>query len=150
MGEKCPICGTICDSPAMTYEEKLLETVLSKDSTRAGMAVDVLTKLIHEPRTILPLFMLLEKENDPYPLVLGARGLGWLGDITAVPSLVKLLLDEDKPYVARIAAAEALSTFDNMETRQALEQAKNSRRPSVARAAVKSLEMMEKDKSYGK
>lgn len=34
--------------------------------------------------------MLLEQKGDPYPLVIGARGLGWLGDAAAVRALEKL------------------------------------------------------------
>ncbi len=38
----CPDCELIADVMADTYVEKLLETVLSKETSRAGMAVDVL------------------------------------------------------------------------------------------------------------
>lgn len=106
------------------------------------MAVDVLTEWLHEPRAIVPLTMLLARKDDPYPLVLAARGLGWLGDPQAVPALARLLLDENKPFVARIAAAEALGSLGGGNAHRALEQAKASRRPSVSKAATRALEQL--------
>ncbi len=135
----CPNCSVTTGAVADTYVEKLLETILSKETGRAGMAVDVLTRWLHEPRAILPLTMLLESKNNPYPLVIGARGLGWLGDAAAVPALAKLLLNESQPYVARVAAAEALGNIGGEESIQVLEQAAESPRPSVAEAALESL-----------
>jgi hypothetical protein len=136
-GDVCPDCHRPCEAPADTYPEKLLETILSEDTSRAGMAVDVLTKQLHEPRAIVPLIILLQQDRDPYPLVLAARGLGWLGDPHAVPALARLLLDENKPFVARIAAAEALGSIGGEEALHALAQAKQSPRFSVARAATR-------------
>lgn len=138
----CPDDNVLCKDMAKTYVERLLETVLSKETSRAGMAVDVLTKLLHEPRAIVPLVMLLERKSDPYPLVIGARGLGWLGNAEAVPALAKLLLNENQPYVARVAAAQALEQIGGEESVQALKEAKQSRRPSVAEAATRALESL--------
>jgi len=106
------------------------------------MAVDVLTKWLHEPRTIVPLIMLLDRKDDPYPLVLAARGLGRLGDPQAVPRLVELLLDENQPFVARIAAAEALEKIGGEDAYLALKQAVGSRRPSVAAAPARALDRL--------
>jgi HEAT repeat protein len=106
------------------------------------MAVDVLTKRLHEPRAIVPLMILLQQDTDPYPLVLAARGLGWLGDPQAVPALSRLLLDENKPFVARIAAAEALGSLGGGKAYRALEQATASQRPSVVKAATRALEQL--------
>lgn len=142
----CPDCDLTADSIANTYVEKLLETVISKETSRAGMAVDVLTKWLHEPRTILPLTMLLERKDDPYPLVIGARGLGWLGDRAAAPTLAKLLLNESQPYVARVAAAEALKKIGGVESCRVLEEATESPRPSVAEATTWALESLRKIK----
>ena len=138
-GGLCPKCGTLCTSPARTYVERLLETVLSEETGRAGMAVDVLTKWLHEARAIFPLIMLLDRKDDPYPLVLAARGLARLNNPQAVPALAELLLDENKPFVARIAAAEALGSLDGENALRALEQATASPRPSVARASARAL-----------
>jgi len=143
----CPKCGTPCAASAETYVERLLETVLSEEMSRAGMAVDVLTKWLHEPRAIVPLTMLLGRKADPYPLVLAARGLGWLGDPQAVPALAKLLLDENKPFVARIAAAEALGSLGGENARCALEQATRSPRPSVAKSSARALKQFQTDNS---
>lgn len=139
-GESCPQCHRPCDSPAHSYAERLLETVLSSDTSRAGMAVDVLTKWMREPRALVPLTILLERPSDPYPLVLAARGLGRLRDTRAVPALARLLLDEAKPFVARVAAAEALGQIGGEAARRALEQALSSPRPSVAEASARALE----------
>jgi hypothetical protein len=142
----CPDCNISTDSLANTYVEKLLNTVLSNETSREGMGVDVLTKWLHEPRATISLTMLLERKNDdPYPLVMGACGLGWLRDPAAVPVLERLLLDETQPYVARVAA-EALGQIDGEESDHALEQAKKSPRSSVVDAANKALLQIEKEK----
>ena len=137
--QMCPECNLTTDAVADTYVEKLLETILSKETSRAGMAVDVLTQWLHEPRAFLPLTMLLECTGDPYPLVIGARGLGWLGNKAAVPALAKLLLNESQPYVARVAAAEALSRIGGEESINVLSQARQSPRSSVAEACDQAL-----------
>jgi HEAT repeat protein len=104
------------------------------------MAVDVLTKWMHEPRAVVPLVMLLERTHDPYFQVIGARGLGWLKAMSAVPELVKLLLAEEQPYVSRVAAVEALGEIGGQEAVRALEQATTSPRSNVAEAAARALE----------
>jgi HEAT repeat protein len=138
----CPSCGVVCDSEAQNYIEMLLETILSKETNRAGMAVDVLTKWLHEPRAIVPLSMLLEHKGDPYLLVLGARGLGWLGNPQAVPALVDLLLDKSKPYVARIAAAQSLGLLQGEVAQAALQKAKSDPISNIAQAADQALNAM--------
>ena len=117
-----------------------METILSAEMGRAGMAVDVLTKWLHKPRAIAPLTMLLGRKDDPYPLVLAARGLGWLGNPHAVPALAEMLLDENKPFVARITAAEALGSLGVESACRALDQATASPRLSVAKASARALE----------
>ena len=136
----CPDDKVLTNDRANTYVEKLLDTVLSRETSRMGMAVDVLTKWFHEQRAVLPLTMLLEREGDPYPQVIGARGLGWLGNPAAVPALAKLLLNEDQPYVARVAAAKALGQIGGHEAHDVLEQARKSPRSSVAEASARALE----------
>jgi HEAT repeat protein len=137
--QQCPTCNLTADAEAETYAEKLLETVITAESDRAGMAVDVLTKWMHEQRAVVPLIMLLERSRDPYFQVIGARGLGWLQARQAVPELVKLLLAEDQPYVSRIAAAEALGQVGGQEAARALELAINCPRHNVAEAAARAL-----------
>ncbi|GEM_PF-2146963 len=144
-GAICPDCRRPCDAPAETYPERLLETVLSQDTTRAGMAVDVLTKRLHEPRAIVPLIMMSHSQGDPYLLVLSPRGMGWLGDPQTVPVLVELLLDEEKPFVARIAAAEALGSIRGGEALQTLNRAQRGPRPSVAKTATKAMTQFQCD-----
>jgi predicted amidophosphoribosyltransferase len=62
--DACPKCGSPCTAEAERYVEKLLETVLSEEMGSAGMAVDILTQWLHEPRTIVSLTMLLERQDD--------------------------------------------------------------------------------------
>ncbi len=138
----CPACRVLADAEAATYVERLLETVLSVEPYRAGMAVDVLTLRMYEPRAIVPLTLLLARKNDPAAQVLGARGLGRLRAQSAAPALVALLLDEGQPYVARVAAAEALGQVGGQEVRQALQQATQSPRSSVAAAALRALDTL--------
>jgi HEAT repeat protein len=148
--QQCPTCNLTADAEAESYAEKLLETVITAESDRAGMAADVLTKWMHEARAVVPLVMLLERSHDPYFQVIGARGLGWLQANTAVPELVKLLLAEDQPYVSRIAAAEALGEIGGQESVRALEQATASQRDNVAEAAERALEKFREVKQDNK
>jgi HEAT repeat protein len=110
------------------------------------MAVDVLTKWMHEPRAVVPLVMLLERTHDPYSQVIGARGLGWLKAGPAVPALVELLLTEDQPYVSRVAAAEALGEIGGREAVRALKRATASPRHNVEEAATRALEKLQGEK----
>jgi len=144
--EVCPACNLLANAEAVSYVEKLLETVLSAETYRPGMAVDVLSKRLHEQRAIVPLTLLLEHRNDPSAQVLGARGLGWLRAESAVPMLAGLLLDEGWPYVARVAAAEALGQIGGEEARQVLQQATQSPRPSVTAAALRALDQLSEAK----
>jgi HEAT repeat protein len=103
------------------------------------MAIDVLTKWLHEPRTITPLLLLLQGDVDAHRLVMAARGLGWLGNRAAIPALITLLLDQARPFVARVAAAQALGQFGGESAKFALQQATADERPSVAHAAILAL-----------
>jgi HEAT repeat protein len=144
--QQCPTCNLPADAEADTYTEKLFETVISGESDRAGMAVDVLTKWMREPRAVVPLLMLLERTHDPYFQVIGARGLGWLRAKIAVGELGELLLAEDQPYVSRVAAAEALGEIGGQEAVRALKQATASPRHNVAEAAARALEKLQRVK----
>lgn len=142
--ETCPTCHVLTNAQAVTYVEKLLEAVLFAEPYRAGIAVDVLTRQLHEPRATVPLILLLERRNDPLAPVLAARGLGWLRAKSAVPALVALLLSESRPFVARVAAAEALGQIGGQQAQQALRQAAQSPRSSVAAAALRALDQLQK------
>ncbi len=139
-GAPCPQCGQPCTDEAHTMAESLLNTILAKDPDRAAMAVDVLIRWYHDPRLRIPLSILLKDSSDPFLLTLAARGLGWLGDPEAIPSLADFLLDESKPYVARIAAVRALQGVGGQKVIEVLEQAQHSPRPSVAEAAIRALQ----------
>jgi HEAT repeat protein len=103
--DPCPRCGLLRDSKPETYTEKLLSTILSEDPTRVGMAIDVLTTWMREPKAIVPLLHLLQRPTDADRLVMAARGLGRLGDPDAIPALIKAMKNATLPFVARIASA---------------------------------------------
>ncbi|HEY5572396.1 MAG TPA: HEAT repeat domain-containing protein [Anaerolineales bacterium] len=141
-GGLCPTCNIACDSPPETYIEKLMGAILSADPQRVGMAIDVLTKQLHEPRAIIPIAILARSEVDAHRLVMAARGLGWLGDHAAVPLLTDLLLNPDKPYVTRVAAAQSLGLLGGERARAALRRASKDARPSVRQASAQVLQKL--------
>lgn len=149
----CPRCEAVSSSSGVcqecqlpyreepdTYAEKLLCAILSSDPTRVGMAIDVLTKWMNEPRAVVPLIHLLQSRADAHRLVMAARGLGRLGDPAAVPVLVSVLLNVDLPFVARTSAAQALGAIGGEQARDGLEQAIDDPLQSVSRAARSALE----------
>jgi hypothetical protein len=138
----CPACNLRRMAPAETYVEKLLETVLSPEPTRVGLAVDVLTKWLHEPRALTPLLLLVGSEADAHRRVMAARGLGWLGDRSAAPALAALLQDPQQTFILRVAAAKSLGLLGGAFARETLEKALADARPSVARAAAEALEQL--------
>ena len=130
-----------------TYTEKLLTTIFSPDPTRVGMAIDILTEWLHDQRGIEPLMILLKSPVDAHRLVMAARGLGHLGNPAAVPALIDLLHDSQRPFVARVAAAQALGLLGGNRARDALQLAVSDIRPSVANAARQALMLIEKNKA---
>ena len=137
----CPACNISCDAEAETYVEKLIATLFSRDPTRVGMAVDVLTLWLHEERAVVPLIHLVQTTQDMECMWLAAQGLGRLGDPAAVPALIELLHDADRPYVARVAAAKSLGQLGGDEAIAALRRACHDPRPSVAQAAAQALQI---------
>ncbi len=55
----------------------------------------------------------LDRETDPINLAATARALGSQGDVRAIPSLGKLLLDPARPVDVRIEALEALASLNS-------------------------------------
>lgn len=141
-GTPCPQCGQSCNDEARSMAESLLNTILGKDPNRCAMAIEVLTRWLHDSRALIPLSMLIKSSSDPYSLTLAARGLGWLGNAESLPLLADLALDESKPYVARIAAIQALQRMGGIDGIATLEQAQKSPRPSVAEAAKQALDAL--------
>lgn len=135
----CPYCNLPRQSQAVSCMKRLIEAILSLDPSRAGMAVDVLTKWLHEPRAIVPLLLILQSDGDAFRLVMAARGLGWLGDRAAIPALIDLLFEKSKPFVARVAAVQALGALKGEQADAALRKATLDERPSVAQAAIQTL-----------
>ena len=79
---------------------------------------------------------------------MAARGIGNLGNQAAIPALIDLLQDAQHPFVARIAAAQALGKLGGRLAREALERAVSETQFSVSEAALKALWLMEKN-SWG-
>ena len=138
----CSEYSLLRSSPAETYVEKLLETVISPDSTRVGMAIDMLTKWLHEPHTTVSLLILQQGDVDMHRIVMSAHSLGWLGDRVLIPALVNLLFNQAQPFMARMAAAQALGQLGGEPAEIALQQATTDERPSVAQAAAQALKEM--------
>ena len=141
--QRCPTCHLVCNADPETYSEKLLATIFSPDPTRVGMAIDVLIEWLHDQRAVIPLLILLQSPVDAYRLVIAARGLGRLQNPVAVPRLIDLLHDAQSPFVARIAAAQALGRLGGGQALEALRQALSDPRPSVAKAASQALRQIE-------
>lgn len=137
------------DANAETYVEKLMDAILADDPTRVGMAIDVLTMKMHEPRALIPMRILLRSPVDAHRLVMAARGLGRLGNPEAIPDLIAILQNPEQPFVARTEAARALGQLDGPLARRALEQARSDPRPSVARAAEMALHEREGNHDVG-
>ena len=136
----CPACHVPCDAGAETYVEKLMTALFSRDPTRVGMAVDVLTLWLHEEHALIPLIHLAQTTQDMECMWMAAQGLGRLGDPAAVPVLIELLHDANRPYVARVAAAKSLGQLGGDEAIAALRRACYDPRPSVAQAAAQALQ----------
>lgn len=136
----CSSCGLLRSDQSDRYIERLLETIFSTDPTRVGMAIDILTKWLHEPRTIVPLLHLAQSNVDIHRIVMAVRGLGWLGDPEAIPTLSALLSDQEKSFFVRINAAHSLGQIGDEFAEPILRQATTDKRSGVAQAATKALE----------
>jgi len=137
--EHCPHCGEATDESGVPFVDRLLATLRHPEPTRAGLAIDLLTEHLHEPRAVEPLIELLTTTHDAAILKQAARGLGLLGDPRAVTALARLLGNADAPYVARREAAFALGKLGGEEAEAALSLALDDSRPSVAEAAHQAL-----------
>ena len=97
----CPMCGAALIE-ALSFTDKLIAALRHtapaggcrcREPTRAGLAIDILTGWLHEPRAVEPLCDLLDHATDAAILKQAATGLGRLGDRQAVPVLTRLLQD---------------------------------------------------------
>lgn len=138
--DRCPACGEPLDDNGQPFVDRLLATLRHPEPTRAGLAIDLLAGRLHEPRAVQPMVELLGRTRDAAILVQAARGLGELGDRQAIPALVRLLGDPERPYVARRAAALALGRLGGSVATRALQAAVDDPRPSVAAAAREALQ----------
>jgi HEAT repeat protein len=111
------------------------------------MAIDILTEWLHDQCALDPLLALLKSPVDAHRLVMAARGLGYLGNQVAIPALIDLLQDVQRPFVAWAAAAQALELLGGNQARDALQRAVFDIRPSVANAACQALMLIEDNKA---
>ncbi len=135
----CPTCGAALIED-LDFTDKLIAALRHREPTRAGLAIDVLTNWLREPRAVEPLCDLLEQSKDAAILKQAARGLGKLGDQRAVPALTRLLMSDARAFVARQAAAEALGQIGGDEAQQALQAALSDPLASIRSAAQRALE----------
>lgn len=135
---RCPACGAdLNETPDFT--DKLIAALRHREPTRAGLAIDILTRWQSESRAVEPLCELLDHATDAAILKQAALGLGRLRDRRAAPALSRLLLNEAQAFVARQAAAEALGQIGGVEARQALQAALNDDLASIRAAARRAL-----------
>jgi HEAT repeat protein len=134
----CPLCGAALNE-SLSYTDKLIAALRHREPTRAGLAIDILTGWLHEPRAVEPLCDLLDHSTDAAILKQAATGLGRLADQRAVPALTRLLQDASRAYVARCAAAEALGHIGGAEAHRALQAALDDPLASIRTAAQQAL-----------
>jgi hypothetical protein len=75
----CPTCGADLIE-TLNFTDKLIAALRHRESTRAGLAIDVLTRWQPEPRAVEPLCDLLDQSTDAGILKQAALGLGRLRD----------------------------------------------------------------------
>lgn len=135
---RCPACGVDLNE-TLDFTDKLIAALRHREPTRAGLAIDILTRWRPEPRAVEPLCELLNHATDAAILKQAALGLGRLRDQRAAPALSRLLLNGSRAFVARQAAAEALGQIGGAEARQALQVALNDDLASIRIAAQRAL-----------
>jgi hypothetical protein len=135
----CPACGRDLHEE-LDFTDKLISALRHREPTRAGLAIDVLTNWLHEPRAVEPLCDLFDQSRDAAILKQAARGLGRLGDRRAIPALSRLLLNKSRAFVARQAAAEALGQIGSDEAQRALQAALDDELTTIRAAARRALD----------
>jgi HEAT repeat protein len=92
----------------LTLVDKMILALRHPVPDRAGLAIDVLTRMLHEPRAIVPLIELLDYSRDAAILKQAALALGEFGDPRAAEPLRELLTTPSTALVVRLACVEAL------------------------------------------
>ena len=137
--DPCPHCGKPTSEAGVPFVQKLLRTLRQPEPTRAGLAIDILTERLREPLAVDPLIDLLTASSDAAVLKQAVRGLGRLGDVRAIPPLVRLLRDPEIAFVVRGEAASSLGKLGDPAAEAALRAALTDPLPSVAEAARRAL-----------
>jgi HEAT repeat protein len=124
---------------SLSHTDKLIAALRHPEPTRAGLAIDILTGWLHEPRAVEPLCDLLDHATDAAILKQAASGLGRLGGQRAIPALTRLLQDPSRAYAVRCAAAEALGRVGGPEAQRALQTVLADPLASIRSAAQQAL-----------
>jgi hypothetical protein len=103
------------------YVDKLIAALRHFEPTRAGLAVYILSEMLHEPRAVAPLIDLLDTARDTFVLKSAAVALGRFADERAVPALARRALDLSTPLVVRVAAVDALARVGGDQVRAVIE-----------------------------
>ena len=119
--ECCPVCGHSLLSEDQGYVDKLIAALRHVEPTRAGLAIQILSEMLAEPRAVVPLIELLGTARDAHVLRSAAVALGRFGDERAVPALSRRALDLASPLVVRVAAVDALAGIGGDQARAGLE-----------------------------
>jgi HEAT repeat protein len=135
----CPACGASLIEE-LSFTDKLLAALGHREPTRAGLAIDVLTNWLREPRAVEPLCDLLDRSTDAAILKQAAVGLGRLADGRAIPALARLLTNPSRAFVARQAAADALGQIGGVAAQRILQTALDDPLASIRAAAQRALE----------
>jgi HEAT repeat protein len=126
----CQACGESLDEGDKEFASKLIDAIAHPEPTRAALAVEILGSYLRERRAVPALLHRLARPADSTDVAAGAaRALGQIGDRQAVPLLVDVLADRERPLVVRLAAAEALAELDGKAARLALD--RTARQPDL-------------------
>jgi HEAT repeat protein len=130
--ERCPTCGhSLATAQEPDLVDKYIAEIRHRDPTRAGLAIMVLSKLMHEPRAIQPLIDLVETSTDGYVVSLAVEALGRFADPHAVAPLGRVALRHGTPLVVRVAVVEALAQIGGPEALDFLQRMQDDTSPSV-------------------
>jgi len=147
--ERCPACGHSLLASGEDYVDKLIAELRHFEPTRAGLAIQILSEMLTEPRAIVPLIELLGTARDAEVLRSAAAALGRYGDERAVPALARRALDWASPLVVRVAAVDALAGIGGEQARVALEGALADPNGIVRDHARRALQRVLPDEGFG-
>jgi len=105
----CPMCGVSLAGEDSDFVDRLIAALRHPVPDRAGLAINILADMLHEPRAILPLIHLLSTSNDAEILRQAVQALGHFGDPRAVEPLLALASRLETALIVRRAVVDALA-----------------------------------------